>query len=187
MAGGLSPASMQQGAINLETVATGTGFQPGATVKMTGPAGYLVGSIRSTTSWVSSTELSLTQLIVQQATVGAYSVVVTNPDGGRVNCANCFTVTTGPQVTSMSPNTVTRNSVQQVTITGTNFAPGITILGPGGVTFDAISVPNSTTVVATMTVGGTAARTVPNQTIQVINRASAGGGSYKFPGLTITP
>ncbi len=72
-----------------ETI-TGTGFQPGATVTFTGSNQPTVASTITVNG--PGTQLTFTINIPKKAS-GAYSVVVTNPDGGTATLANGFTAT----------------------------------------------------------------------------------------------
>ena len=58
----------------------------------------------------------------------------------------------GPTVTGMTPSTLARGSTATVTITGTNFGPGVKVVGPAGVVFDGVVRVNDTTITATVTV-----------------------------------
>jgi len=80
--------------------------------------------------------------IPKDASVGTYSVVVTNPDGQSAKYANIFTIHKGSDVgsadneydpnritiTSVFPSSVKRDSSVRVkNLAGTNFQPGATV------------------------------------------------------------
>jgi uncharacterized delta-60 repeat protein len=65
----------------------GSGFQSGAVVKF-GP-GIVVNSV----TFVSSGQITVSITISSGAATGSRTVAVSNPDGGRGTCRNCFTVT----------------------------------------------------------------------------------------------
>ena len=178
---GNSPSSLQQGATKVEVTVAGSGYQPGATITITGTGAHFTAS----TSYVSATTLNMMTTVARATGTGVYTIRVTNPDGGKAFCTNCMTVTAGPTFTSISPSTAARGSTVSVTITGTNFVAGAHVVGPAGVTFDSVIVVNSTTITATLTVDPTA-KVKPNQKVTVVNPLSAGAGSAALSGLTIT-
>jgi len=83
----VTPSSAAQATTTRVTL-TGTGFQPGATVLITGRAG-----VRATVTFVSATKLTLSVTVSRTAGLGTYTVKVVNPDGGGGTCVNCFSVT----------------------------------------------------------------------------------------------
>jgi hypothetical protein len=89
------------------------------------------------------------------ATPGGRTVSVINADGGKGSCATCFTVDAAPTVTGITPAVVSRGGTAQVTITGTNFAPGATVSLSTGVTVTDVTVVDDTTITATVAVAAT--------------------------------
>jgi len=65
----------------------GANFLPGAVAKITGTG----IAVRSTT-FVSSTVLSLTVDIADRVAVASYDASVLNPDGSVATCGGCFAV-----------------------------------------------------------------------------------------------
>ncbi len=102
---GLSPASIQKGTGAFSLVVTGTNFVDGSTVK-------LDGSARATV-FTSSTSLTATMLSADSATLGNYSITVTNatPGGGTSNTSS-FVVTTPP------PISIVQTEILQLEIIG---------------------------------------------------------------------
>ena len=82
----VSPSSGKRGA-TLTVIVTGTGFQPGATITING------GSITTTTTFISSTQLSVRVTIASNAFTTTRSVTVSNPNGaGSAAKSNAFSV-----------------------------------------------------------------------------------------------
>lgn len=174
--------SLGTGATEREVTVTGTGFAAGAVPKFTGSTGVAVVS----SQFVSATSLKVTLTVSQTARTGAYDVRVTNPDGGTALCTGCFSVTAGPTVASLTPPIVLRGTTTPVTILGSHFANGASVVGPAGVTFSNVIVLTQGTITATMRVDLSASRgnSLP---ITVLNPASAGWGqgTCKCLGITI--
>ncbi len=117
-----TPATGVQGATVVITRLLGTNFQPGATAVYTN--GITSLTLTSATV-VNSTSITGTLSIPADATVGSYSVTVTNPDGKSVTRASTFTVTSNaPTVTVRSNSTLYRGWMGYELITGTNFVSG---------------------------------------------------------------
>ena len=110
---------------------------------------------------------------------------MTNPDAGRGTCAACLTLIAGPKVASVSPSTFVRGTTTQVTVTGTDFAPGVKLIGPSGVVFDKVVRVSATSITATASTSLTAPRG-SNKVLTVTNPRSAGYGSVNYSGLTVT-
>ncbi len=120
---GLSPAWALVGAAAQSLTITGSNFLSASTVTYNG--------IAHTPTFVSSTQLTIQLSVMDQATAGAYPVVVTNPPpGGGPSTAVNFTVTTtGPLVSLSTPGLFfgywtlgTTSPAQLVTLTNTGDA-----------------------------------------------------------------
>jgi hypothetical protein len=82
----VSPSSGKRGT-TLTVMVTGTGFLPGASVTING------GNITTTTTFISSTQLSVRVTIASNAFTTMRSVTVSNPNGaGSAAKANAFSV-----------------------------------------------------------------------------------------------
>jgi hypothetical protein len=92
---GVSPNVGSQGA-NVTVAVSGTNFQTGAS------ASFGAGITVSSTTVVSSTELSVALAIGTSATLGPRDVTVTNPDGQLVIRPNGFTVQPPPATLSLA-------------------------------------------------------------------------------------
>ena len=155
----LNPSTGDQGATNESITVTGTGFQSGAAVTFPNNAGITVNS----TTFNSSTSLTLSVSISGSATTGATNVVVTNPDAGTSTDANAFTVNGPPTVTSLNPSTGDRGATNEsITVTGTNFVNGsqlastIAHSGDSGVTVNSTTYVSSTSLTLSVSISGSA-------------------------------
>ncbi|TNF24624.1 MAG: hypothetical protein EP329_24575 [Deltaproteobacteria bacterium] len=95
---------------------TGTGFQQGAVVRVSGQlcSQVVVGSGASLSC------------ITPAGAAGPANIVVTNPDGGAVTRTGGFTYVPPPQIVSMIPNVGPESGGIESTITGFNFDTGLT-------------------------------------------------------------
>jgi photosystem II stability/assembly factor-like uncharacterized protein len=132
---------------------TGTGFQTGATVSITG-GGLTVG-----TTTVESAFSIKALVTASGAGTGSRDLTVTNPDGGVSNMAlfSVVPVTGNPTVTDVSPATVYLGSSQTMTVNGTGFESGITVsFSTDGLVAGATTFINSTQFTFPLTVTSTA-------------------------------
>ena len=172
------PGQLGTGASNQVLTMTGSGFTPDTKVGFTGAQG-----VSAETNFVSTTTLSVSVSVAQTARVGAYSIVLTNPDGGNSTCSKCFTVTAGPAPVSVTPDTLVQGSTTTVAISGANFQTGAQLVLPPGVTATDVSVTDTTTITAVLTVAPRR-RTASGLSITVTNPGGGGAGSCNC--LTIT-
>jgi len=175
------PAQMAVGAKGTVTF-TGTGFQPGTAISLSGPSGGV--QVRSPTV-VDATTLTAKIHVPTGVAVGAYTVTVVNTDGLHADCLACFSVIAAPTLTGMAPASAAEGTVVPVTLTGTGFAGGAVVQGPKGVTFTSVAVVSPTTITATMRVSATAA-TGTALKVTVVNTVAAGNGRAIGDLLTIT-
>lgn len=151
--GAASPATAGQGANAVDVTLTGSDllgeghFADGATVALSG-TGITVNSTTFTPGPLPALPATLTVnvTLAPDAPIGARSITVTNPDGGRGVCAECFTVTAKPSVTSLSPNAGGQTASHQiVTITGRDFADKTSVAFSGtGITVHSLTRDNAT-------------------------------------------
>ena len=164
----LSPASALAGA-GLQTLTlTGTSFVAGSTVTYNG--------VGHTTTFVSSTQLTISLSATDQATAGSYAVVVTNPaPGGGTSSALSFAVNNpAPTLTSLSPaSAVAGAGSQTLTLTGTNFLSSSTVTYNGVV--HTATFASSTQL--TISLSGTDQATAGSYAVVVTNPAPGGGTS----------
>ncbi len=85
--GTLSPNSRPRGTVDSTVLMSGTGFQTGAVVTVSGTG------VNATVVAVTPTQLTLLVTVAPGAVTGLRSVTVTNPDAGTLTKANAFRVT----------------------------------------------------------------------------------------------
>jgi hypothetical protein len=162
---------------------TGTNFESGAvTVKFTGPGTTVKASAVTV---LNSTTVTAKVTVPTGSALGAYTVTVTNPDGGAATCSTCFSVIAAATLASLSTPTVAPGSTTSETITGSGFVAGLKLKGPTGVTFTNIVVVNSTTITVTMKAAATAPAGT-NLPITVTDSAAGGYATATGDALTIT-
>ena len=125
---------------------TGTNFASGATVTFGGASATNVMVVNSTTITATT----------PAGGAGAVTVTVTNPGGQSGSLGSAFTYLAPPTVNSVSPNNGPTAGGTAVTITGANFASGVTVTF-GGTPATNVVVVNSTTITATTPAGGAGA------------------------------
>jgi hypothetical protein len=171
----LTPNNANQGTNNLVVLINGTNFVTGGTISSFGSGITVNGG----GTFVNSTQLSVNISIAANATLGARNVTYTNPGpGGGLSNAVTFTVNAPnnpvPTLTSVAPNTGAQGTAVPVTLTGTNFVAGSTVqLSGTGVTVSNVSVTNTTTITALLTIAGGA--TIGARDVTVTNPAPGGG------------
>jgi hypothetical protein len=169
-----SPSSRGQGASGQTLTIAGSHFLSGAVATLSG-TGVTVNS----TTFKSSTELTLNVSLAGNATTGPRSVTVTNPDAGTGTGTNVFTVNTAPSVESTSPGSRGQGaSSQTVTVKGKNFVNGASASFGTGVTVNSTTFKSSTELSANITVEATA-NTGP-RSVTVTNPDAGGGSASAF-------
>ena len=147
----VSPSSRAQGTSNQSLTVTGTNFITGATATFSA-TGITVNS----TTFVSATSLTVNVTVASNAATGAGTISVLNGDGSTATSGSIFTVNPPPTATSVSPSSLDQGAISQaLTLTGTGFESGATVLATGsGVTVNSIVFVNSTTLTVTVSVNG---------------------------------
>lgn len=142
---GVSPAWAPVGTTPTLTV-TGTDFEPGATVT--------IGGATATVTANAGTQLTAT--VPEGLLSGVHDVMVTNPGGGTVTAAGTFALAT-MTATAIAPVSGHRHLPTTMTITGTYFAPGVTVT-IGGTSATSVTIGGDgtqlTVVVPTMLTAG---------------------------------
>ena len=143
---------------------TGTGFVSGATVVIGQGNGAGTGAIAATSvNVVSSTEI--TAVTGGGAKTGTWTLFVTTSGGtSAANSGAYFTYDPVPTVSKVSPNTGPTSGGTAITVTGTGFVSGATVvIGQGNGTTGAIAATNvmvvSATKITAVTSGGAKAGT----------------------------
>jgi hypothetical protein len=162
----VSSASPSQGPTTGGTVVTitGKGFQSGATVSF--------GSVQSTAVTVSSD--TQVQAMSPAESAGTVAITVTDPTAQSSSLPSAFTYTSGPSVTSISPNSGPVTGGNTVTILGSGFQSGATVTF-GGIAALSVTIVGSTEVQAVTPVSpaGTVSVAVKNTDSQSGTLASA--------------
>lgn len=119
---------------------TGTNFAPGATVTFGGTSATAV-------TVVSATSITVT---TPSHAIGVVNIVVTNPDTQSGTLTNGFTYFASPPPTllTINPTSGTTLGGTSITLTGTNFANGATVM-IGGSAATGVTFVNSTSITAT--------------------------------------
>jgi len=155
---------------------SGTGFTQGAAVNVGGTGGVYFG-----TTFVSSTQLSAGGVVVNN--VGTFPMYVIDPAPGGTSGAFNVTVTQPPPptITSISPSSAQSGSFPNVTVTGSGFQFGATVM-LNNTTFP-VNVQSTTQLTAFISLGGVAAGTYP---LTVINPIPSPTSSAPV-NFTVTP
>lgn len=170
-------------------ILTGAGFASGATVTVEGTSATSV-------SVVSATKITF---VTPVKTAGSdYDIVVTNTDGGTVTVSDglSYVALPDPTVTAVSTDTFSTRGGTRVTITGTNFVDGATVVfganadtGSGGNAASVATFQSETSLLVTApsgTAGSTNIQvTNPNGQSAILSSAgtyivpsSGGGGCF---------
>jgi hypothetical protein len=162
----ISPSNAPAGASSLTITVTGTGFVQGSTLEWN-------QSSRPTT-FVSSTQLQMTLTAADLAVGSLAQITIANPGpGGGTSGAATFTIDNPlPQITGISPSTVTTTSIGRVlTVTGSGIVPSSSITWNG--TARATKYVSSTQLQVTLQAGDVASV----GTVQIgLSNPSPGGG-----------
>lgn len=163
---GVSGASPTAGPTSGGTVVTitGTGFQAGASVAF--------GALSSPTVTVaSSTEIDA---ISPPESSGTAAITVTNPGGQSASLPSGFTFSSGPSLSTISPNTGPVTGGTTVTISGSGFQSGASV-SFGGIAATSVKLVSSTQIQAVSPVSpaGTVTIVVTNSDSQGATLGSA--------------
>jgi hypothetical protein len=118
------------------------------------------------------------------ATLGLRNATVSNPGGGSSTLTGAFRVKNIPSITSLTPSAGVRGQTLDVTITGTNFADGVSEVGMQGssVTLNTTAVTSPTTIAANISISLSALDGV--RQFHVTNSGVEGGMS-NLTGFTV--
>ncbi|TLZ26044.1 MAG: hypothetical protein E6K27_09070 [Gammaproteobacteria bacterium] len=173
----LSPPSATAGAAGQTLTINGSGFMATSTVTYNG--------VPHTAAFVSATQLTIQLTAADQAMLGSYAVIVTNPPpGGGASASVSFTVGNPvPVISGLMPASVTAGTTAPtLTISGSGF------LSSSSVTYN--SVPHTATFVSAsqLTISLTSAdqATVGSYSVVVTN-PSPGGGASNTATFTVAP
>jgi hypothetical protein len=156
----LSPSAVGQGGTRNLTV-NGTNFQSGATTSVSGTGVTVVS-----TTFVSSTKLTIKVKAAATAPVGARDLTVTT-GAGSATCTGCLTINPAPAPTSTSPNRGARGATLSVDILGSNFRAGAKAKFGSGVTVNSTTFINSGKLTARITIAS--GTTTGVRTVKIVN------------------
>src|SRR5207237_1410913 len=105
-----TPDTLGQGASHSVTL-HGSGFVTGVNVVVSG-TGVSVANVDVT----DATTLTMDVMVGSTATIGARDLTLTNTDHGTATCTGCFTVATGPTVSTISPTVAANTGSTVLTI-----------------------------------------------------------------------
>ncbi len=150
---GVSPSALGQGTTHRALVVSGTAFQSGATVTLSG-----TGVTVETASVDSDHQVTVTVSVDPAAAAGARDMTVTNPDGGTVTAPTVLTINAAPTLASLTPSAIAQGkSHQGLVLTGTAFqaTPGVAISGTG-VTVESVTRTSDTALALVVSVADVA-------------------------------
>jgi hypothetical protein len=169
----LAPAAWLPGTAHFNCVATGVNFNSGTTTSVSGS-----GVTVHTTTFNSSTQLTLELSVDSAAALGARDLTVVPGSGGgptKVFSGFAKVAAAAPRVSSFSAPTLAQNASSiAVTILGSGFRSGDTPAASGsGVTFASVTVADQGKITASATVGSGAATGARDLTVA---HSSSDGG-----------
>ena len=153
------------GHYDTEIAITGTGFRNGCTITFGGQA----------TGAASVTETAITVYAPSHA-AGLVDVMVTNADGQSATLAKAFTYVPAPTIAYVEPNAGPVEGSTTVTIKGTGFQTGATVIFDGTEAATDVAVVNATTITAVTP--GHAAGSVGVMVYNPDNQYGAISGTY---------
>jgi hypothetical protein len=173
----VTPSSRGQGSTTTMTL-TGTGFEQGATVTVSGK-GVLLSSVVVN----SYTSITASVTVKASAKAGTRTITVTNPDGASIACTNCLTIDAGPTLSTASPSSVAPGAKKvSVTLTGKGFQAGATVTVSGtGIKIVSVTAVSSTDIRLVITVPS--GMTAGTRTVTITN---PDGGTTQAQVLRIT-
>jgi hypothetical protein len=158
----LSRTVLGQGAQRASVQINGSGFASGATVTVSGTG--VSASVTAVTSTTLTTEFS----VAPDAATGSRDLLIVQPDGGRVVCTGCLSISAGPRLTSVSPSSLARGASATVTLNGSGFQKNVKVeLSGTGVTVSKVTWVSPSTV--TMTINATTKATTGTRSLIVTN------------------
>jgi hypothetical protein len=164
--------------ITLNTITPNSGPTAGATpVTITGT--HFASGARVTFDRIPATAVTVVDANTITATTPAHAagrveVTLDWPHGGRISWTNAFTYVPPPTVTAVTPNRGFNGGRTPVTITGTNFAQGATVL------FGGIAATNVTFVSGTALTANTPAHAIGPVEVRVIVNGQTGSMANAF-------
>lgn len=176
----ISPSSLGQGAAGKVVALTGTGFLPGPGLGVALGQGVTSSACQRS----SATQATCVLAVASDAATGARTPSVINGDYGRSACSCSMTINPKPQISTLSPDLLSRGASTQVTFSGQDLVSGaVVLLGPG-VTASA-TTGSGTSVTATVSVAQEAP--LGTHAVSVTNPDGGTSTCAADPCLTIEP
>jgi hypothetical protein len=177
----IAPGSGARGQ-TLDAIITGTGFVAGTSTLTLG-TDVTVNSF----TVASFTQLNANITIAFTGVAGGRDVTVTNgpPGGGAGSLASGFIVNNPvPTISNLVPSSANRGSTSSVTLTGSQFIPGVTAINFGpGIVVNSYVVKSPTEIQANITL---ASLTASGPRTVTVTNANPGGGTATLPaGFTV--
>lgn len=122
----LAPSTLGAGARLRAVSLSGTGFQAGAKVAVSG-----VGIAASEVVVTGSDQLTAKLTVSSTTEPGTRDIVVTNADGQRATCADCLAVSPPPRVSALAPATALPGAQLDALLSGSGFQRGMTLAFSG--------------------------------------------------------
>lgn len=138
----VNPNRIGQGGSKSVTL-TGSGFASETTLACE-TEGITVRNIE----WISSSEITADVIVNQAVAVGGHTFTLNNSDGGSDTLAGALQVTAGPGILTVSPSRRLIGAQDQtITVSGSNFDPGLTLRFSGqGITVESYTVNAETSI-----------------------------------------
>src|SRR4029077_20347546 len=161
----ISPASPTRSDSNQNVQVSGSNFQSGLTVTVGIPGG---GTATLSGSQIQNVTATSFRMVVTLNVVGQYTIRVNNPDGAQSNTFPFNVQAANPIISSISPSSpVHSGSNQNVTVFGSNFQSGLTVL---------ITFPSG----GSTTLSGSQIQSVTSSSfVMVVTLSTAGGWSIR--------
>ncbi len=170
----VTPSHVGQGASNFVATVNGSGFDPVATndtVTFTGTG------VTAAVSSATTTQLTIKLKVTAGAATTARDVMVST-SSANATCTGCLTVDAGPQVTSLSPNTLATGAASvTVTVTGSNFTAPVKVTFSAAKGSPAVKAKVKTVTLTSITLSVTVAQgTVTTPVLYTVKVTNADGG-----------
>ncbi len=175
--------ALRQGAVAQDVIVTGTNFYPGAVATFS-TSGIVINS----TTVVDANTIKLNLTVSGATAVGISNMTITNSDTQAATGTGIFTVTAGPTVISNSPISGGQGATLDVTVNGTVFDAGATVVfSDAGITVNSVTGSGSS-LTANITIDPAAMQTVRSITVTNPDGSNASGGAFevKQPSSTTT-
>ncbi|HBU69253.1 MAG TPA: hypothetical protein DEE98_02595 [Elusimicrobia bacterium] len=146
----INPGNLVPGTTTSVSI-SGTAFRSGFILSVSGSGVVILSS-----AITNSTLITASITVSTSAALGSRTLTVTNDDN-KSNASSFAVSYPVPTITTVSPNSALKGSVNNVTITGTNFRAGAQLSAMAGITVSGYAVISETQIKAVFTVAADAA------------------------------